>query len=451
MLYSCFYSAQDRRPRPSESPLAAMAEQGGATSEMSQQRKRYIARIVCAGELCCAVGNTPLISTRAPLILKYFVGYSALEASRLQAKTMGNMSSLAAAVECTVGPILGRLSDTVGRKNMLLISPLVQAGCHASVAAFPGVRWIMFLDRVFSGAGLYMHIMLSNAVLSDLFEGQELAQIRVVKQSMFSAALIIGPLLGNLLGNRIGKPQMAFALTPIAGVAALAILTQLPETLPKHLRRAMDWAACNPLRFLKLFKNRTMTLLTLARGLQDAPEFISIYDINFVFLNSAVGWAPSQVGIFTSCYGATQLLSGRLAAYTLPALGGRKFTTVSHASMIVAWILLGRARSLAGVALALAVSLPCHRRMEVVHAFLVKHACKEESEGGCGMGKGEAESCVANWVALLKVVWPFLYSRIFAVGAQMETPLLGLPYFFMAGLIAGVQGLLMLLPKDELE
>lgn len=40
-------------------------------SEMSVQRKRSIGRIVCAAELCCAVGNTPLISTRAPLILKY--------------------------------------------------------------------------------------------------------------------------------------------------------------------------------------------------------------------------------------------------------------------------------------------------------------------------------------------------------------------------------------------
>lgn len=256
--------------------MAATAAEkpSGASSELSQQRKRYIARIVCAGELCCAVGNTPLISTRAPLILKYFAAYSALEASRLAATTMGNMSSIAAIVECTVGPVLGRLSDTVGRKKMLLISPTVQACCHASVAAFPGIRWVMFVDRVFSGAGLYTHMMLSNAVLSDLFEGQELARIRVLKQSMFSTALIIGPLLGNLLGNRIGKPQMAFAVTPIAGLLALTILSQLPETLPKHLRRKMDWAACNPLRFLKLFRNRTMTLLTLARGLQDAPEFV---------------------------------------------------------------------------------------------------------------------------------------------------------------------------------
>ena len=35
--------------------------------------------------------------------------------------------------------------------------------------------------------------------------------------------------------------------------------------------------------------------------------------------------------------------------------------------------------------------------MEVVHAFLVTKACREEADGGCGMGKGEAESCVANW------------------------------------------------------
>ena len=103
---------------------ATMVEDDGSAAMLSEQRKRYIARIVCAAELCCAVGNTPLISTRAPVILKYFVAFSALEASRLQAKLMGNMSSCAAAVECTVGPVLGRLSDTVGRKKMLLISPV---------------------------------------------------------------------------------------------------------------------------------------------------------------------------------------------------------------------------------------------------------------------------------------------------------------------------------------
>ena len=151
---------------------------------------------------------------------------------------MGNMSSFSAAVECTAGPVLGRLSDTVGRKKMLLISPLVQAGCHASVAAFPGIRWIMFLDRVFSGAGLYMHMMLSNAVLSDLFEGQELAQIRVLKQSMFSGALIIGPLLGNLLGNRIGKPQMAFAYAPKFLFSYCRTRHRLNRTLVHH---CMTW------------------------------------------------------------------------------------------------------------------------------------------------------------------------------------------------------------------
>ena len=270
---------------------------------------------------------------------------------------------------------------------------------------------------------------------------------------MFSAGLIVGPLVGNLLSGVGGRgPAMAFQLCPIASMLALAILTQMPETLPTALRRQMDWAACNPLRFVKLFRRSwTMALLTVARGLQDAPEFISIYDINFAFLNSAIGWAPRQVGIFTSCYGASQVLSGRLASYLLPALGGRRFTALANLSMVAGWVLLGRARSLSGVALALLVSLPCHRRMEVVHAYLIKHATAGVADGGCGMGKGEAESCVANWVALLKILWPFLYSRLFAFGSLHSPPLLGLPYFVMAALIAATQGILSLLPKGALE
>ena len=37
-----------------------------------------------------------------------------------------------------------------------------------------------------------------------------------------------------------------------------------------------------------------------------------------------------------------QVLSARLAAYTLPMLGGRRYTALSNMSMVVAWVLLGR-------------------------------------------------------------------------------------------------------------
>ena len=37
-------------------------------------RKRRIARILCAGEVFACCGNTPLISTRAPLVFAYFAG-----------------------------------------------------------------------------------------------------------------------------------------------------------------------------------------------------------------------------------------------------------------------------------------------------------------------------------------------------------------------------------------
>jgi hypothetical protein len=97
---------------------------------------------------------------------------------------------------------------------------------------------VNFLDRVLSGAGLFMHIMLSNAVLSDLFEGQELAEIRVVKQSMFAAGLVAGPLVGNLLAKYSSRgPITAFLpYAPIPAAISVAILWQLPETLLPAMR-----------------------------------------------------------------------------------------------------------------------------------------------------------------------------------------------------------------------
>lgn len=45
---------------------------------------------------------------------------------------------------------------------------------------------------------------------------------------------------------------------------------------------------------------------------------------------------------------------------------------------------LVQARSLRAIAVALLVSLPCHRRMDFVHANIIKHATAEK---GLGMGK----------------------------------------------------------------
>eukprot|EP01052_Picozoa_sp_SAG31_P056643 SAG31_NODE_16325_length_713_cov_1.328990_2_plen_79_part_00 len=62
----------------------------------------------------------------------------------------------------------------------------------------------------------------------------------------------------------------------------------------------MDWAACSPLRFIKLFRTRTQTILTIARGTMECMEFISIYDINFLFFTTAMAWQPSNIGYFVT-------------------------------------------------------------------------------------------------------------------------------------------------------
>ena len=99
-------------------------------------RRKWIARIICAGELFACCSNTPLISTRAPVVLS-LLGNNASAA----AKALGAMSSCSAAVELLAGPVLGRLSDTIGRRRLLLISPCLSAAIHTCVGLFPKLLW----------------------------------------------------------------------------------------------------------------------------------------------------------------------------------------------------------------------------------------------------------------------------------------------------------------------
>ena len=63
--------------------------------------------------------------------------------------------------------------------------------------------------------------------------------------------------------------------------------------------------------------------------------------------------------------------------------------------------------------------------------------------------RGEPESCVNNFCALLKIAWPLIYGNLFAAAALRSRPMLGAPYFLMSGIILTTQGLLQLIdPKD---
>ena len=241
-----------------------------------------------------AVAIAMCVPARAPLVLALKKGDAAATA-----KAMGLMSTAAAAIEFMLNPALGRLSDQYGRKPFLLMATLVNAFLHTLVAAFPRTLSLNVLDRAISGAMIFAFFNPIHASMQDLFAGESLKKLGMAGASLGSAfgfGFALGPLLGAKLGG--AKAFAGSTLMYLATAACIAFTFE--ETLEKKNRKEFDIRAANPFSFLKLFSTPKMATLMASGGLNSFGEYANIYDINFLYLKTVLGYGQNEVGMFAT-------------------------------------------------------------------------------------------------------------------------------------------------------
>jgi len=137
-----------------------------------------------------------------------------LDATPLQA-TM--LISVYAACQLVSGPIIGHLSDRVGRKPMLLIS---QVGTFIGFLVMAGAQslWMLYIARVLDGSTAG-NLSLAQAYISDHTEPSERAKSFGLIGIAFGIGFFIGPSLTGFLAARYGMT------TPIYLAAAMSALS----------------------------------------------------------------------------------------------------------------------------------------------------------------------------------------------------------------------------------
>ncbi|MFO1015620.1 MAG: TCR/Tet family MFS transporter [Caulobacteraceae bacterium] len=151
------------------------------------------------------------------------------------------------------GPVLGMLSDRLGRRPVLLIS-LFGMGVDFLVMAFAPSLWWLFIGRLISGAtsGAFAT---ASAYVADVVEPQNRARAFGLMGSAFSFGFVAGPAIGGWLGNYDLRWPF-FASAALTLVNALYGLFIMPESLPPE-RRAdqFDLRKANPVGALNLLRS----------------------------------------------------------------------------------------------------------------------------------------------------------------------------------------------------
>ncbi|WP_201742015.1 Bcr/CflA family efflux MFS transporter [Mangrovicoccus ximenensis] len=123
------------------------------------------------------------------------------------------------------GPVADRFGRRLPVAAGLGLFILGSAGC-AAAQGVPGiVGW-----RILQALGASAAIVLSRAMVRDLYSGARAAQVMSVLMAVMTVAPVIAPSVGALVSGSFGW-RAIFVLLALIGIATLAALFTLPETL----------------------------------------------------------------------------------------------------------------------------------------------------------------------------------------------------------------------------
>src|SRR5207248_1963811 len=138
----------------------------------------------------------------------------------------GELVSTYAIFQLIAGPILGQLSDRVGRRPVLLIS---QAGTLGGflLLAFSTHIWMLFVARMIDGATAG-NLTIAQAYISDVTKPEERAKSFAVIGIAFGLGFLVGPAISGYLAL-FGYQAPIFAAAGLSFTTILCTFFLLPR------------------------------------------------------------------------------------------------------------------------------------------------------------------------------------------------------------------------------
>lgn len=253
-----------------------------------------------------------------------------------------------AACQLISGPLLGRLSDSTGRKPLLLVS---QAGTFIGfiITAFAPNLTVLFLARMIDGATAG-NLSLAQAYISDITKPEDRAKSFGVIGIAFGIGFLIGPAISGILA----KSDYRYPVFMAAGLSALSIIATsvlLPKAEPAKNEGGRRLSLIAWGEYVKYFRDPE-----LATRLWQFLCFIfgfSMFTSGFpLFAERRLTWhgtpfGPEQAGFVYAWAGFLGILTqGPALGVLVKKFGEKALNRVGFAAYAVGYTLLGLTHSI---------------------------------------------------------------------------------------------------------
>ncbi|WP_294751715.1 Bcr/CflA family multidrug efflux MFS transporter [uncultured Exiguobacterium sp.] len=233
--------------------------------------------------------------------------------------------------------IVGPLSDVRGRKRPLMLALLAYLLASLACAMAPTIEVLIAL-RFIQGAAGASGIVISRAIVRDLFEGPELTRFFAALSLVNGTAPILAPVIGGQL-LRFGDWHFVFYLLAILStLMLLAVALRLPETLP--LERRVEGNLTTTLKtFGRLLTDRVFIGYAFAQAFVMGAMFAYISGSPFV-LQNIYGASPQQFSFLFGLNGIGIILAAQIAGRLAGRVDSERLMRISLTIVASASILL---------------------------------------------------------------------------------------------------------------
>lgn len=242
-------------------------------------------------------------------------------------------------------PVLGRISDRVGRRPVMLIS--IAGSCGSMlVLGFATSLWVVFAARVL--AGLFTaNISTAHAYVADRVAPARRAKYMGLMGSAIGLGFVFGPALGGLLSTP-EHPELPFLVSgALAGVNWLMAFVWLPESHRPERREPAPVPLAPPrgrsrrAAIVQALWGTPLGWLVLV-NLCFFVAFSSMESTYALLLEAVLGWGAQQTGAIFAFVGVVIVLTqGLLVGRLVGRVGERRTLLVGMTLLAAGLTVLG--------------------------------------------------------------------------------------------------------------